>query len=324
MSSVQDPYAVLGVDKSASQDEIRRAYKKLARKYHPDVNPGDSAAEEKFKDVSAAYEMLETEEKRKLFDEFGAQAASPGFDPEQARAYQTWQRGRSATGQGPWSTTAEEVEFDLGDILGNMFGGGGRRARGFRPEDFRMPRKGSDVTTELRIPFVDAVRGVERDFSMTLPGGKPVRTKVRVPPAVKDGQKLRLRERGAEGTDGGPPGDLFITIRVDPHPHFQRDGADIHVRVPVTVKEALLGGSISVPTLEQPVKLKVPPKTQSGTKMRLRGKGGPQASGGRGDLFVELMVRVPEGGDPKALTEAAEALQAGYTEPVRRQLGVED
>lgn len=324
MTEVKDPYAVLGVHSKASQDDIRKAYRKLARKYHPDVNPGDAVAEEKFKEISAAYEMIEDPEKRKLFDEFGAAASAPGFDPEQARAYQAWQQRRDATGAGPRYTSAQDFEFDLGDILGSMFGGGagGPGGRRYRAEDFRMPRRGADVSTDLTIPFVDAVQGASREFTLNLPGGRTTRTQVKIPPGVRDGQKLRLRERGMEGQDGGPAGDLFITVRVQPHALFTRDGADILVQVPVTVKEALAGAEIQVPTLESPVKVKVPAGSQSGTKLRLRGKGGPRAGGGRGDLLVDILVRLPETRTDQALA-AAEALEGLYAEPVRRGLGLE-
>lgn len=331
MSEVRDPYAVLGVSKSARQDEIKRAYKRLARKYHPDVNPGDEAAETKFKEVSAAYELLETEDKRKLFDEFGHQAASSGFDPEKARAYRSWQEQQSATGGSPFGAGGpQDFEVDLGEMFGDLFGRGRRGGfgggfGGFRAEDLRVPRRGADVTAEMRVGFLEAVRGAEKSFSMTVPGGpgapQAVNTSVKIPPGVKDGQKLRLRGRGMPGRDGGQPGDLLIDIRVEPHPVLRRDGADLLLDVPVTVKEALLGGKIEVPTLEGPVKLTIPPGSQSGTKLRLKGKGGPKPAGAdRGDLLITLVVKLPGRSDAPAAKDAAEALESLYDAPVRRGL----
>jgi DnaJ-class molecular chaperone len=335
MSEVRDPYAVLGVSKTASQEEIKRAYKKLARKYHPDVNPGDEAAETKFKEVSAAYDLIETEEKRKLFDEFGPEAASSGFDPEKARAYRAWQEQQSATGGAPFGAGGpQDFEFDLGEMFGDLFGGGRGRARGgrggfggFRAEDMRVPRRGADVTTEMRVSFLDAVKGAEKQFRMTVPGAggaaESVNTSVRIPPGVKEGQKLRLRGRGMPGRDGGPAGDLMIEVHVEPHPVLKRDGADLLLDVPVTVKEALVGAKIDVPTLEGPVKLTVPPGSQSGTKLRLKGKGGPLPSGsGRGDLMVTLTVKLPKKVDSDAAKEAAETLETLYEGPVRRGLEI--
>lgn len=335
MTEVRDPFGVLGVSKSASQEEIKRAYKKLARKYHPDVNPGDNAAETKFKEVSAAYDLIETPEKRKLFDEFGPEAASSGFDPDKARAYRAWQEQQSTTGGAPFGAGGpQDFEFDLGEMFGDLFGGGrgrGRGARGgfggFRAEDLRAPRRGADVTTEMRVAFLEAVRGGEKQFRMTVPGpaggGESVSTSVRIPPGVSEGQKLRLRGRGMPGRDGGPPGDLMIEVHVDPHPILKRDGADLLLDVPVTVKEALMGAKIDVPTLEGPVKLTVPPGAQSGTKLRLKGKGGPLPSGsGRGDLMVTLVVKLPPRTDSAAAREAAEQLEALYDGPVRQGLQI--
>lgn len=315
MSEPRDPYEVLGVSKTASAEEIRKAYKRLARKHHPDVNPGDAAAEDRFKEASAAYELLESEEKRKLFDEFGHQAASPGFDPEQARAYKAWQHRQGATG-GRARGGPRDFEFDLSDLFGDVFAGGGAgRARGARAEP--RPRPGADVTTELRVAFADAVLGADRSFRMTLPDGKggqrTVSTQVKIPPGVREGQKLRLRGRGLEGERGGPKGDLFITVHVEAHAFFKRDGADILLDLPVTVGEAMRGAQVEVPTLGAPVKLSIPAGAQSGQKLRLRGKGGPG-----GDLLVQIMIQVPPHGD--AVEDAAKALDTAYVGSVRAHL----
>jgi len=326
--SGRDPYDVLGVSKTASQDEIRRAYKKLARTHHPDKNPGDATAEKKFKEATAAYELLETEEKRKLFDEFGHQAAQPGFDPEQARAQAAYARagGFRSQGGGPGPGAGPDFgpDFDLSDLFGDVFrqAGRGGPGAGFRSRG-PVPRRGADVTTRLSLPFIDAVKGTERSFRITIPQAdgtsQVVSTQMKVPPGVGDGQKLRLKGRGQPGQSGGPPGDLFVTIDVEPHAVFTRDGADVTARVPITVGEAVAGAEIQVPTLEGRAKVKVPAGAQSGQKLRLRGQGGP-SKGGRGDLFVELSIRVPK--SPSEETkEAARSLDASYADEVRQERG---
>ncbi len=327
MSDEKDPYEVLGLTSKASQDEIKKAYKRLARKNHPDVNPGDSAAENRFKEISAAYELLEDPDKRKLFDEFGHQAASPGFDPEKARAYRAWQEQQATTGGSPFGAGGpEDFEFDLGEMFGDLFGRGARRGGGgFRGQDIRVPRRGPDIRTEMTVDFLDAVKGTETAFSMTTGGSEEsTKTSVRIPPGVKDGQTLRLRGRGAPGSDGGPSGDLLIEIRVKPHSLLQRDGTDLLLKVPVTIKEAMVGGRIEVPTLEGPVKLTVPGGSQSGTKLRLKGKGGWAPDGKtRGDLMVTLDVRLPPAPAEDTTARAAvDTLEERYEEPVRSGLRI--
>jgi curved DNA-binding protein len=315
---------VLGVSKTASQDEIRRAYKALARKYHPDKNPGDAQAESRFKEATAAYELIDDPDKRKLFDEFGHAAASPGFDPERARAQRARPGGFGGGGFGGGgfggAGGGPEVDFDLSDLFGGFArGGGGFRGFGGR-DGFRVPRKGADVTTELSVGFLEAMRGVERSFTITMPQQGPVSTKLNVPPGVEDGQKLRLKGRGMPGSDGGPSGDLFVTVRVQDHPVFSREGLDVHLDLPVTVKEAILGAEVSVPTLEGPVKLKVPPGAQSGQTLRLRGKGGRDARGKVGDLLVHVSIRVPELPAGEAALEALDLLEQSYAADVRQKL----
>ncbi|MGF1509970.1 MAG: DnaJ C-terminal domain-containing protein [Myxococcota bacterium] len=324
--SQRDPYEVLGVSKDASQDEIRKAYKAFARKYHPDKNPGDKDAEARFKEATSAYEMIDDPEKRKLFDEFGPQAASPGFDPEKARAARARQ-------QASWGAGSDfgDVEFDLSDLFGGGFGraspfgrGAGRRGfrtGGFTAEDLRRPRRGADVTTELAIDFLEAVRGVERNFSLSLPSQGSVSTKVTVPAGVTDGQKLRLKGRGASGSDGGPAGDLYITIRVRSHPFFRRDGTDISFDLPITLKEAIYGAEVQAPTLENPVNIRVPAGAQSGQTLRLRGKGVPTSSGSRGDLLIRLSIRIPSSlPDDDSIREAVDRLEGHYGSDVRSDL----
>ncbi|HVV85172.1 MAG TPA: DnaJ C-terminal domain-containing protein [Kofleriaceae bacterium] len=294
-------YDALGVPKTADADAIRKAYRKLARKHHPDVNPGDKKAEEAFKKVSAAYEVLSDEKKRAAYDEFGDAALASGFDPDKARAYQQWQdtrQRRAAYDQGP-------VEFDLGDLgnLGDLFG----RARS-------GPRPGSDLHATVQMELRQAVEGAE--VALDVPGHGTVR--VRIPPGADTGSIIRLAGKGAPGQRGGPAGDLVIEMEVVPHPILRREGLDLTMTVPVTLDEAYNGGSIEVPTFDGPVNLKVPPRSQNGARLRLRGKG-IKRKDVRGDLYVELAVRMPDKPDD-ALAEALKASAGAYGVPVRAEL----
>jgi curved DNA-binding protein len=288
-------YDILGVKKDASPDEIRKVYRKLARKHHPDVNPGDKTAEEKFKKVSAAYDVLSDEKKRAAYDEFGDDALAGGFDPEKARAHQQWQsqrrQRRDDFEEGP-------IEFDFADL----FGGGGR-ARG--------PRRGHDLRATVELELRQAIEGAE--IGLELPGQGTVR--VRIPPGADDGSIIRLAGKGGPGAQGGPAGDLVIETIVRPHPLLRRDDLDLYLTLPVTLAEAYNGGAVEVPTFDGPVMLKVPPRSQNGGKLRLRGKGIPRKDR-RGDLFVELDVRMPDKADD-ALADALRAGDALYTTPVR-------
>lgn len=301
----KDLYEVVGVSKTATEDEIRAAYRKLARKHHPDVNPGNKDAEARFKELSAAYEVLVDAEKRKLYDEFGHEGLRGGFDPEQARAYKTWQNRRGTTG----SPFQEEV-FDFGD-LGDLFGGAG----GFR----RRPARGEDVIAVVELDLPQALQGSE--ITVRVPGegrgaGEPVT--VRIPKGAEDGSRLVVKGRGAPGSNNAPPGDLIIETRVREHPYFRRDGLDLHLGLPVTLDEAYNGAEVEVPTPDGPVKLRVPPRSQQGQELRLRGKGVTRGER-HGDLYVKLDVRLPEKED-EALAKAARQAREAYSKPVREGL----
>jgi|SRR5579862_757904 len=383
----KDYYEILGVKKSASADEIRKAFRKLARKYHPDVNPGDKSAEEKFKALSEANEVLSDPKKRKIYDQVGYY--SDNIDPAAAEAYA---RG-GATGAGGFggypgggfqggaqqSGGAEGVHFDFGgfdfsdlmenarsgrtsggnaggssfrDIFSGMFGGG----RGAAAPAETGPIPGSDLEYQVNVPFWTAIRGGVMRLNITrqdvcanchgqgyieAPGkcpecngtgqitqtggrmkfnvqcprchgtGKNISTcpvchgegtvsrtepiEVRIKAGTRDGQRIRLAGKGNAGDHNGPPGDLYVIIRIDPHPLFRREGDDIYLTVPVTAPEAALGAKIEVPTIDGRALLKIPPGTQPGQKLRLREKGVPSATkeGARGDEIVEITVTVP-------------------------------
>jgi DnaJ-class molecular chaperone len=320
MSNDEDLYAVLGVARDASDEDIRRAYRKLARKYHPDLNPGDATAEQRFKTISAAYEVLSKPEKRALYDEFGKDAEKIGYDPERAEEYRRWRRqAEAAAGFGggmPFGFggfAGEGVDFgDIEDLFGDLFTG--RRRRG--------PRRGRDIEASLRISFMDAARGATT--TVEVPRRRPdggvetARLSLTIPPGVESGQRLRLAGQGQPGRDGGPPGDLYVRVEVEDHPVYEREGRDLTVKVPVTFAEALRGASIEVPTLTGTVRVKVPPRAQSGQRLRLRGKG-IESQGAKGDLYVVLDFVAPEGGDAETRERLARELEKLYGRDVRAE-----
>ncbi|RMG10912.1 MAG: J domain-containing protein [Deltaproteobacteria bacterium] len=321
----KDLYQILGVSRDAGEAEIKKAFRRLARKYHPDVNPGDKAAEERFKEISAAFEILSDPQKRKLYDEFGEDAAKLGWDPEKAKEYRAYrQASRTAAGAGASAFDFEDLfgggfggggrGFDFGDILGDLFGGGRARRRS------AARAKGADVEAELTIDFVTAVRGGEREITVKSEDGARKNLKVKIPSGVRDGQKIRLAGQGAPGRAGGPPGDLYIKVKVRPHPRLRRDGNDLYLDVPVTVAEAMLGAKIKVPTLTGPVTVTVPKGSQTGRKLRLKGRGVP-ARGGRpaGHLYVVLQVKVPTRITAES-EEAARTLERFYDGDPRADL----
>ncbi|HEY8432311.1 MAG TPA: DnaJ C-terminal domain-containing protein [Sandaracinaceae bacterium] len=315
MSDHEDLYAVLGVPRDASEDDIRKAYRKLARKYHPDLNPGDAEAEARFKKISAAYEVLSKPEKRALYDELGPDAEKIGYDPERAEEYRRWKRqAEAAAGFGgvPFGFGGAEPFADLEDLLGDLFSRG--RARG--------PRRGRDVEATLRVGFLDAARGATTTIEVPRrrPSGEleTARLSLTIPAGVEEGQRLRLAGQGEPGVRGGPPGDLYVRIEIAPHPIFRRDGRDIALTVPITVAEALRGATIEVPTPTGTVKLKVPPGAQAGQRLRLRGKGVPVTP--PGDLYVELSIVAPTGGDAATRERVAREIEALYEGDVRRDL----
>jgi len=291
---MQDPYTVLGVAKDASSKDIKAAYRKLAKELHPDLNPGKKDIEARFKDISAAYGLLSDPEKRRRFDagEIDAQGNERmhpgGGDGGFYRDF-----GDNYGGQSFYTQEGVNPE-DLEDLLSGIFGSA-RGPQGARRE-FRA--RGGDVNYSLRVPFLDAARGAKT--SLTLPDGD--RITVTIPEGVTDGQMLRLKGKGQPGYGGGPAGDAYVEIRVEPHAFFTRKDNDIHVEVPITLKEAVLGGKIEVPTVHGPVTVPIPKNSNTGKQLRLKGKGiKDQKSGSQGNQYVKLKIVLPD--EPDAALE---------------------
>ncbi len=292
----EDLYAVLGVSKQASSDEVRKAYRELAKKNHPDLNPGDRAAEERFKKISSAFTLLGDEEKRGKYDRGEIDASGQERPPEgMYRQY-----ADSASGH-PYQSRSGYADFaDLGGAFSDLFGDRGRGAgRGGMP---RM--RGQDVRYHLTVDFMESVTGVKK--RVTMPDGKGL--DISVPAGLSDGQSLRLKGKGMEGLGGGPSGDALIEIKVTPHAFFRREGFDIHMDLPICLSEAVLGAKIKAPTITGEVSLSVPKSSSSGKVLRLKGKGIPrpkskgQKTALRGDHYVTLKVVLPD--EPDADLEA--------------------
>jgi curved DNA-binding protein len=324
---------VLGVERSASADEIKKAYRKLALEHHPDVNPGNREAEEHFKEISAAKEVLLSPEKRKLYDEFGVDGLSPGFEPSDARAYQEWaRRAKQSPGYETFGGGAGSGGFSGGDLggqgiedllsqlfgnragsggAGDGFGGAGDFRFGGRSQTFR----GADFETELEVDFIDAILG--REVQMRIEGREPLR--VTLPCGARQGSRIRLKGQGQPAGPGAEPGDLFVRLKVRPHPFFRREGDDLHLDVPVTVSELILGVEVQIPTADGMTKVKIPPRSSNGQTLRLPGKGvAKTASKGegatnRGHLLLHLQAILPAGDDPE-IEELARKLEAFYAQ----------
>lgn len=311
----KDLYAALGVAKGATQDEIRKAYRKLARKHHPDVNPNDPKAAERFKEISYANDVLSDDKKRALYDEFGVKGLEAGFDADQARAYKHWQEGARRSPSSQEFTSDIDLEDLLGGLggFGERFGFGRRRPRG--------PQKGPDAQGDASVDFLDVVRGGKVTLQFQGKGA----LNVTIPPGADDGTKIRLAGQGAPSPNGGSAGDLYLTLRVRPHPFFTRQGDDIHLELPVTIPELVRGGSIQVPTPDGTAAVKIPPRSSNGRKLRLRGKGATKRkSKERGDLYVTLSAVLPKDADESSLEKVAEAMEPLYGNAnVRESLGVD-
>jgi DnaJ-class molecular chaperone len=297
----QDPYQELGVSRSASADEIRRAFRKLAKQFHPDANPGDKAAEERFKRVSAAFDLLGDVDKRKKYD--AGEIDADGH--ETMRGF----GGGGPSGQGGGFRASEFENIDLSDILGEMFGGrGGRAGGGFGG----FSQRGSDVRARLEIDLEESIAGGKRRISFT--DGRTL--EVTIPKGATDGQALRLKGQGAPGRAG--PGDALIELTIRPHPLFRRDGDNLVMDLPVSLPDAVLGGKVEAPTPDGAVTLSIPPGSNSGSTLRLRGRGAPGANGRRGDLMARLVIALPEPPDAE-LKKFAESWRAERPYTPRRK-----
>lgn len=374
MAASKDFYSILGVGRDASEEEIKKSYRKLARKYHPDVNQ-EKDAEERFKEVSAAFAVLGDAEKRKLYDEFGPEGLRPGFDAEQARA---WRRtGGMPPGGGMGGSPYGGAGFDFSDLLNDLF----RQSRSGAGGPMRAA--GADIEATITVTLVDVVKGAKRDITINRPspcptcGGDgvapgsrprtcpkckgagrvrmpgpvplnmpcdecrgsgvlegpacatcrgsgevttPTRLEVNIPKGIEDGSRIRLHGQGGPGVAGGPAGDLYLRVRLAEHPLFARQGLDLSLNLPITVREAIEGADVEVPTLTGRVRLSVPAGAQSGKRLRLRGQGLMGLKGSVGDLYVVLQIHVPP---PSAETrDAAETLEAHYDGDLRAHLVV--
>ncbi len=376
-----DFYDILGVPRDASRDRLKKAYRKLARKWHPDFNPGNKEAERKFKDISAAYDCLGNEDKKKLYDEFGEEGLRAGFDAEKAREYKQW--GAYQQQAGTKDGGAERQDFgryqNYEDIFGDLFGFGQDRG------GFRTPTaaKGRDFEHDLAIDLISALKGFETELSLqkqkvcsacqgsgtdpkttmttcTMCGGsgrmqvaqgpmqftKPCpqckghgktghpcaqcggsgqvlgteTIRVVIPSGVKEGSRVRIAGKGEPGLKGGQPGDLYLLIHVKAHPFLKREGDNLLMEVPVTIHEAMAGGTVTIPTVEGQVRVKVPLGSQSGQTLKLKGKGAVNLkTKKRGDLMVKLVVKVPRT-DDREILEAAEKMEKFYEKDVRRDI----
>ena len=378
----KDLYSVLGVSRTASTDEIKKSYRQLARKYHPDVNPGNKQAEERFKEISFAHDVLSDSEKRKLYDEFGEEGLQAGFNAEQMRAYRQWNNTRGSTSSRPRGSRAAAqpgAGASFEDLFGDLFGNYGR---GPRAQSDVVPAE--DLEYTLEVGLLDAVRGTSTTIAIQRPsvcptcrgsGGRsgrqsgvctecsgqgqvrvgsgpmaffrtcarcggsgrlslgdcttckgsgrvtaPERLTVKIPAGVDEGTRIRLAGKGATSSTGGPAGDLYLEIRIKPHPTLNRKGLDLYLDVPVTIGEAVSGAAITVPTPHGDVKLKIPPGSQSGQVLRLKGKGVTDAkTNTSGDFYVKVMIQVPQETSER-LRQAIDQLERCYTDNPRKDL----
>ncbi len=313
-----DYYSILDVPRSASQADIQKAYRQLARKYHPDVNPDDASAKDNFQKVQRAFEVLNDTKKREMYDRYGSGFEQAGQGGPQGGPYQ-WR----TSGGGPGAQ-----EFDFSNIFGEQFGGsgeGGGGGGGGFADIFRKfaggggaagastprggPRRGADLQHEVTVPFATAIKGGEIEFSVLRENGKQETIRAKVPEGIEDGRKIRLRGQGGVAPRRGQAGDIIVTIHVAAHPCYTRRGNNLEVKVPVTLNEAALGAKVDVPTPDGTVTLTIPPGTSSGKRLRLKGRGIAPKGKTPGDLFAEIQIVLPENLEEKLDDAAIEAIR---------------
>lgn len=289
----EDFYKALNVSRGATDEELQKAYRDLARKYHPDLHPDDKDAKRKFQEVQRAYDVLSDSKKRQMYDRFGSD-----FENVQSG-------GGPSPGEGTWQPNQGNFDdFDFSQIFGgagadifSQFRTEGGGAPGGTRQRHRRPQKGADLRFEHEIPFNTAIVGGETTISLRRAAGNVESITVKIPPGIEDGKTIRLREQGEPSPNGGAAGDLLLKIRVAEHPYFQRRGQNLHVKLPVSLAEAVSGAKVDVPTPSGTVTLSVPPGSSSGTRLRIRGHGVESNKGKAGDLFAELQLVLPEGLD---------------------------
>jgi DnaJ-class molecular chaperone len=311
----EDLYQTLGVSRDASKDDIQKAYRKLARKYHPDLNQNDNKAQDKFKRVQEAYDVLSDEEKRAAYNRYGAdfeRIRTGGFNPNAATGTsfegldleQIFGRARGGAGGG----AGGGFENGFSDFFEQMLGGGGRGPRTSRRAPQQPPSAGENIRHELQIPLQKALLGGPTEFYIHTASGAN-KLSVNIPPGIESGTKMRLRGKGEPSRSGGTPGDLILVVNVLEHPHFKRVGKNLELTLPLTLREAALGAKIDVPTPKSTITLSIPPCSSSGRKLRIKGQGVADAKGETGDLLVQLQIVLPKSLDQEA-QKAIEAIDA--------------
>jgi curved DNA-binding protein len=305
----EDHYETLGVPRTASAEDIRKAYRELARKYHPDLHPDDDAAKEKFKRVQNAFDVLNDPSKREMYDRYGA-----GFEGVGAGG------ARGGWG-GPFPGGGGGFEGGADIDIESLFGGGGfeqlfgRSGGGKRTGQRRSAaRAGQDVQARIEIPFRLAIDGGKTEMRVDRGEGMSETISVTIPQGIPDGARMRLRGQGLPGSGGGPAGDLLLEVRIEPHAVFRRDGDTLEINLPITLTEAIEGAKVDVPTPWGTIALRIPPRTSSGRKLRASGMGVRHANGAKGDLIAEVQIVLPDSGDPAAVEGLLEAARVAQTE----------
>ncbi|MCE9527182.1 MAG: J domain-containing protein [Planctomycetales bacterium] len=326
MANHNDYYKTLGVSRGATKDEIQKAYRQLAKKYHPDLNPDDKTAKKKFQEVQQAYDVLSDEKKRQMYDQFGPEFENirPGPAGGGGQMPPGWEGADFSQFGGPGGAGGASAA-DIEELLRQFTGGGfhGGAGESFGPTPRRRGRKstqpGADVVHEVEIPFGKSIEGGEVAIRLRRPSGEVETLTVKIPAGIESGKTIRLRGQGEPAPGSGPAGDLLVTIRVAPHSFFSREGMNLHVRVPVTIGEAALGAKVDVPTPHGTITMTIPAGTSSGKRIRAKGYGVRTKDGTRGDLYAEILITLPKSID-EASAELIRKFEAKQQESPREEL----